>query len=35
VADDRAETPSNASGEALIDLLSDPGRHLSALLGDL
>jgi hypothetical protein len=35
VADYRAETPSNAYGEALLDLLGDPGRHLSALLGDL
>ena len=35
VMDYRATTPSNAYGEALLDLLSDPGRHLSALLGDV
>lgn len=31
----RAESPANAYGEALLDLLSDPGRHMSSILGDL
>lgn len=31
----RAGSPSNAYGEALLDLLSDPGRHMSSILGEV
>ncbi len=31
----RAGAPSDAYGRALLDLLSDPGRHMSSILGDI
>jgi hypothetical protein len=31
----RGKTPEEAYGEALLDLLRDPGRHLSSILGEV
>lgn len=31
----RADAPEDAYGEALLDLLSDPERHMSSILGDV
>lgn len=31
----RARSPEDAYGEALLDLLGDPGRHISSILGEV
>ncbi|MGD2042731.1 MAG: pilus assembly protein CpaE [Acidimicrobiia bacterium] len=35
VASYRASTPEDAYGKALLDLLEDPGRHMSTILGEV